>query len=348
MQTEIQIHKPKLGFSIIPNSIIRDTDISPEARILLITLISLPDDWNVNVKGLIKIMNSDSKQYHGFGRDGIYALLKELIANGYVVKESTKHKNGKFKKTIYHVFQNKCDTEAYVQVEDEVEVIEDRDEHSDNSQNVCMQQNIEVENETISECSSLSSKRQTKSSFEVLDVDKCKNHCTITDSETEILTANLTDLNGFTKNMSSASNEDFGLLCKISQNKNKLNGAGLSETVDSFEDLLRKGCSSKQVLVAWHLYQSNINREPKFMPQLCKWLSNEAEDCVKSLKNNTIDEVYNNILKLCGDKRFKPDEEIVLREGFYGDQSVTMRVKKSVAQDELNQLAKKYFDEREE
>ena len=82
-------------FTTIPNSLIQNTDLSLEARGLLIFLLSKPSDWKVNVKNL--------SQDNDIGRDKCYKIINALIDFGYIVRNEEKVK-GRYNYTEYFVY----------------------------------------------------------------------------------------------------------------------------------------------------------------------------------------------------------------------------------------------------
>lgn len=71
----IRVEKNK-NYTVMSNVHLRDKALSLKAKGLLSLILSLPDDWQYNVKGLAAI----SKE----GRSGITSALQELEAAGYV------------------------------------------------------------------------------------------------------------------------------------------------------------------------------------------------------------------------------------------------------------------------
>ena len=63
-------------FVIVDQAAVEDMHQSWAARGLLAYLLSRPDDW--------KVLVNDLKKRGNLGRDGIYALLRELRSAGYV------------------------------------------------------------------------------------------------------------------------------------------------------------------------------------------------------------------------------------------------------------------------
>ena len=85
-------------FTTIPNSLIQNTDLTLEARGLLIFLLSKPSDWKVNVKNL--------SQDNDIGRDKCYKIINALIDSGYIVRNEEKVK-GRYNYTEYFVYPEK-------------------------------------------------------------------------------------------------------------------------------------------------------------------------------------------------------------------------------------------------
>lgn len=74
----IKINKTK-DYSVMSNYHLRDKNLSLKAKGLLSVMLSLPDDWNYSVKGLVSICKESET--------AVENALKELKDNGYVVVE---------------------------------------------------------------------------------------------------------------------------------------------------------------------------------------------------------------------------------------------------------------------
>lgn len=83
------------NFTTIPNAIIEDKTLSPEARWTLIYLLSKPKDWVVRV--------TDIRNFSGFGRDKSYQMLRELCEAGYIEKVQQRQEDGSFGEIEYLV-----------------------------------------------------------------------------------------------------------------------------------------------------------------------------------------------------------------------------------------------------
>jgi hypothetical protein len=82
-------------FVILDQRAVEDARLTWAARGLLGYLLSRPDDWKVLIKDLQRRGN--------LGRDGIYALLKELRATDYVRFERARDQRGRMRGGTYYV-----------------------------------------------------------------------------------------------------------------------------------------------------------------------------------------------------------------------------------------------------
>lgn len=95
------IRSPKLydNFYVLDKRISEDETLSWAARGLLVFLLGKPDHWEVSVAHL---QSQTLKSAKPTKRDGIYSLLNELIASGYV-KRVASNNNGRFGSVNYIV-----------------------------------------------------------------------------------------------------------------------------------------------------------------------------------------------------------------------------------------------------
>ena len=83
-----------------------------QAKGLFAYLMTLPNDWKVNVQDL----STRSKN----GRDSTAKILKELILNGYVHKQRVHNEKGQFKGYNYTVYENRKDNPSYTETQNTV------------------------------------------------------------------------------------------------------------------------------------------------------------------------------------------------------------------------------------
>jgi len=82
-------------FVIVDQAAVEDARLSWAARGLLAYLLSRPDDW--------KVLVNDLKKRGNLGRDGIYALLRELRSAGYLRFERHRDPQGRMRGGTYIV-----------------------------------------------------------------------------------------------------------------------------------------------------------------------------------------------------------------------------------------------------
>lgn len=117
-----QIKNKTSNFTMIPNSIIRDNNLSLKARFLLIFMLQLPSDWTFNERGLASAI--------GEGRGSIRGALKELENHKYLYRVQTREK-GNFGNMLYYLFEEP--TEMLV---DGKEVVKQNDQKMEQNQDV--------------------------------------------------------------------------------------------------------------------------------------------------------------------------------------------------------------------
>lgn len=96
------LHNHENPFVQINKRALWDDQLSLEAVGLWTRLLSRPDNWQVNVSELVKSCKC--------GKNKIYRMLNELIAQGYAYRYQSKD-NGKFDKSIFYVFEFKASKE---------------------------------------------------------------------------------------------------------------------------------------------------------------------------------------------------------------------------------------------
>ena len=98
--TIIRAPRPESHFYLLRNAIAQDERLSWAARGLLIFLLTKPDSWRVSVEHLRK--QTCGARIHT-GRDGIYNLLVELQAVGYITAMRNRDQSGKLGEVDYIV-----------------------------------------------------------------------------------------------------------------------------------------------------------------------------------------------------------------------------------------------------
>ena len=91
-------NKTQGNYTIVSQIVTKDRSLSLTERGMLLTLLSLPDNWNLTLKGLCQILPD--------GRDKIAKTLNNLIAKGYVTREQGRTDIGKFGSTDLEVHES--------------------------------------------------------------------------------------------------------------------------------------------------------------------------------------------------------------------------------------------------
>ncbi len=99
----IRARRPDSNFYLLNKRTSEDTRLSWGARGLLVYLLGKPDHWKVSVAHLRKETAQSAKPT---GRDGIYAMLEELIAAGYVQREQGRCEGGRLQEVDYLVSES--------------------------------------------------------------------------------------------------------------------------------------------------------------------------------------------------------------------------------------------------
>ena len=88
-------NKTQGNFVIVSQNITHDSNLGLVERGLLLTLISLPDGWNLTIKGLQSILPD--------GKDRISNAMNRLIEVGYITKKQKRGGAGKFGNNVLEV-----------------------------------------------------------------------------------------------------------------------------------------------------------------------------------------------------------------------------------------------------
>lgn len=86
-------------FTTVSNAILKDRRLSLKSKAMLITMLSLQDDWKFSVSGLSTIT--------GEGKTAVRACLSELEKAGYLFRTKSTNKSGQFEYD-YDVYESPC------------------------------------------------------------------------------------------------------------------------------------------------------------------------------------------------------------------------------------------------
>lgn len=92
------------NYTVMANYHLRDKRLSFRARGLLSTILSLPDDWDYSVNGLVTLAKD--------GFDSVKTTLKELEETGYLVRKRDRNYHGQLTKMIYTIYEEPQLTEG--------------------------------------------------------------------------------------------------------------------------------------------------------------------------------------------------------------------------------------------
>lgn len=90
-------NKTQENYTIVSNGILKNQSLSLKDRGLIITLLSLPDNWAFTINGLSKIIPD--------GKDSIKNSLKHLEELGYVSKTQSRGEFGKYGNIVIEVHE---------------------------------------------------------------------------------------------------------------------------------------------------------------------------------------------------------------------------------------------------
>lgn len=90
-----RINKIK-NYTIMSNYHLQDKNLSYKAKGLLSYMLSLPDDWDYSIQGLVSVSKESTK--------AIRSTLEELEINNYLIREKIQLKNGRFDYN-YHIYE---------------------------------------------------------------------------------------------------------------------------------------------------------------------------------------------------------------------------------------------------
>jgi hypothetical protein len=94
--SKVRVHKTG-NFTIMSNYHFKERKMSLKAKGLLSLMLSLPDDWNYSVSGLVTLSKD--------GKDSVMSALSELEQFGYLTRERVVNSKGQFNGIEYNIFE---------------------------------------------------------------------------------------------------------------------------------------------------------------------------------------------------------------------------------------------------
>ena len=92
----MRVHKTK-NFTIMSNHHFKEKGMSLKAKGLLSLMLSLPDDWNYSISGLVTLSKD--------GKDSVMSALNELEKFGYLKRTRLTNSKGQFQGIEYDIYE---------------------------------------------------------------------------------------------------------------------------------------------------------------------------------------------------------------------------------------------------
>lgn len=99
------------GYTVIQNSLINDLEISAEARLLMVYLLSRPEDWQLRITDVRRFLGVKGKP---FSRNKAYRAVAELKQHRYLVM-CEDVRDGHFAGVTYYIFEHPVSSPESVQ-----------------------------------------------------------------------------------------------------------------------------------------------------------------------------------------------------------------------------------------
>lgn len=94
--SKVRVHKTG-NFTIMSNYHFKEKKMSLKAKGLLSLMLSLPDDWNYSISGLVTLSKD--------GKDSVMSALAELEKFGYLTRERVVNSKGQFSGIEYNIYE---------------------------------------------------------------------------------------------------------------------------------------------------------------------------------------------------------------------------------------------------
>ena len=93
----VRVHKTK-NFTVMSNTHFKEKKMSLKAKGLLSLMLSLPDDWDYSIAGLVTLSKD--------GKDSVMTALAELEEFGYLTRSRKTDSKGRFSGVEYQIFES--------------------------------------------------------------------------------------------------------------------------------------------------------------------------------------------------------------------------------------------------
>lgn len=105
--TKFRIEK-KHNYTVVSNYHLQDKNLTLKAKGLLTLMLSLPEDWDYTLKGLVNLSKD--------GIDGVRAAILELEQNGYLDRYRPRNNRGQILCTEYTIREISTKDERYNEI----------------------------------------------------------------------------------------------------------------------------------------------------------------------------------------------------------------------------------------
>lgn len=92
----VRVNKTK-NYTVLSNNHFKEKTMSLKAKGLLSLMLSLPDDWNYSIAGLVSLSKD--------GKDSVMAALNELEKFGYLIRTRLTNDKGQFAGVEYDIYE---------------------------------------------------------------------------------------------------------------------------------------------------------------------------------------------------------------------------------------------------
>lgn len=102
------------AFTVVDNLIILSSSLSPEAKIVLIYLLSKPEGWKAKVADIVTYINlgREEQKRRKLGPSTVTRIMKELVASGHAQKKLVRGEGGKLEGSYYDISDEPIFTET--------------------------------------------------------------------------------------------------------------------------------------------------------------------------------------------------------------------------------------------
>lgn len=113
----VRVHKTS-NFTVMSNYHFKERKMSLKAKGLLSLMLSLPDDWNYSISGLVALSKD--------GKDSVMSALGELEKFGYLYRQRMINEKGQFDGIEYHIYEQPKKEKPVAEIQNSEKPIEEK------------------------------------------------------------------------------------------------------------------------------------------------------------------------------------------------------------------------------